>query len=78
MNWKEELIQIINKEYTNSDIEDFAEGHPDIKANEIFDFVAELSAPEQCKGCKRVSMIGMGRCLSCTRQPGLEDWYESK
>lgn len=78
MDWEEELIQIINDGCTDSDIEDFVEEHPDIKASEVFDFVAELSAPEQCKGCKRISMIGMGICLSCTRQPGLEDWYESR
>lgn len=78
MTWKDEIKLIIENGCTDSDIEDFVELHPEVNGKDIWDYASDLGAPEQCKGCKYVQLIGMGRCLSCTRQPNLEDYYESR
>lgn len=78
MDWKEEIKNIIDKGCSDSDIEDYIEEHPSLNGREVWDYIAELGAPDECKGCKRVQMIGMGLCLSCKRQPNLKDYFESR
>ena len=76
--FQKEIDKIIENGCTNSDIEDYVENHPEINGKEIWDYVSELSAPKACKGCKYIELIGMGRCLSCVRQPDLQDYYEKR
>ena len=76
--WKEDLKKIIEtKDYlTNSDIEDLTDKYPE-DAKEIWKFIYELSAPEQCKGCKYIGFYSrMYPCNCCTRQEDLKDFYE--
>ena len=78
MDWKEEIKNIVTKGCSDSDIEDYIDEHPSLNGREIWDYIAELGAPEGCKGCKYVQLIGMGHCLSCTRQANLKDYFEAR
>ena len=58
----------------NSDIRQFIQKHPDISGKKIWNYVSDYYAPEQCKGCKHVQLIGMYPCSCCSvyllpRQP---------
>ncbi len=78
MNWKEELKKIIENGCSDSDIEDFADEHPEINGKDIWDYVYEYHEPNACKGCKHIQMLGMMPCIRCKRKVQLEDYYETR
>ena len=78
MDWKEELKRIIEKGCTDSDIEDFKDEHPEIKAKDIWDYVYEYDAPNECKGCRFIQMSGMMPCIRCSRRVVVKDYYENR
>lgn len=80
MDWKEPLNKILENGCTDSNIEDFIDfinKHSDVDVNtkEIWDYVYEYNAPEECKGCKFVQLSGMMPCINCLRQNKLKDHY---
>lgn len=75
--WKEELTTLLENGCTDSDIEDFVQKHKGTDGREIWDFVGEYYAPEQCKGCKHIQMLEMYPCNVCSRNRISEDHYES-
>lgn len=78
--WEAELIMIHDKGCTDSDIEDFVNSHPDVPAQDIWEFWDAIDAPLLCKGCKHVAFVntGMYPCNRCTRSQVLIDFYERK
>lgn len=78
MNWKEDLKKILKNGCTDSDIEDFVIEHPNADEKEIWDYVFEYSAPEECKGCKHIQMSGFMPCNMCQRRVKVKDYYESR
>lgn len=78
MNWEDELKKIIENRYSDSNIEDFADEHPEVNAKEIWDYVYEYDAPDGCKGCRFIQMSGMMPCIKCTRRVKVKDYYESR
>lgn len=78
MNWEDELRKIIENGCSDSNIEDFVDEHPEIKAKEIWDYVYEYYAPDICKGCKHIQRAGMMPCIECVRRANRKDYYESK
>lgn len=80
MNWKETLNKILENGCTDSNIEDFIdfiEKHSDIDvdAKEIWNYVYEHDAPEECKGCRFIQQSGMMPCTNCSRRNKLKDYY---
>lgn len=79
--WIEDLKNLIEtkENLTDSDIEDLTDKYPD-NVKEIWQFIYELIAPEQCKGCKHIGLYGLYGsfypCNCCTRQENLKDFYE--
>ena len=80
MDWKDEVRQIVERGCTDSDIEDYIEKHPNIKGKvRIWDYVSDLNAPECCKGCKHVQLIGFSMpCTNCSRVLNSKDYYETR
>lgn len=78
MNWKEEVKQIVEKGCTDSDIEDYIEEHSNVNGKEIWNYVSELDALSECKGCKYIQMTGMNPCICCSRRVKLKDYYEAR
>lgn len=78
MFWKEELDDLLKKGCTDSDIEDFADEHPEVNGREIWDYVYEHEAPDVCKGCKHIQMSGMMPCQLCSRVVVTKDFYEPR
>lgn len=58
-NWKGELSGLLKSGCTDSDIGQFIQEHPDIAGKDIWNYVSDYYAPEQCKGCIHVQLIGM-------------------
>lgn len=77
MNWKEELNKILENGCSDSDIEDFIDEHPEINEN-IWDYVYEYDAPNECKGCKYIQYSGTFPCRNCSRRNSLQDYYKSR
>lgn len=76
--WKEDLKKLseTKENLTDSDIMDLTDKYPE-DAKEIWQFIYELSAPEQCKGCKYIGLYSrMYPCNCCIRQEDLKDFYE--
>lgn len=72
---KEKLISLIEKGCTDSDVEDFCDEN-NVSRREAFHFIAELTVPECCKGCKYIDLYpSMPPCPSCSRAK--KDFYES-
>lgn len=63
--------------YTDSTLEDIFEEN-NIPCGEAFRFIAEMSIPDRCKGCKYVSFYrSMFPCTSCKRSHPT-DYYEQE
>lgn len=78
--WKEDLKKLLEtkENLTDSDIEDLTDKYPE-DAKEIWQFIYELIAPEQCKGCKYIGLYNKTYpCNCCTKQEHLKDYYESE
>lgn len=70
---KEKLKALMENGCTDSDLEDFAEDN-NVSEGEVFQYVAELIAPECCKGCKHIQLYdSMYPCTECSR--GKKDMY---
>lgn len=78
ISWQEEIKNIVNKGCTDSDIENYIEKHSNINGKDIWDYLYELNAPKECKGCAHIQMSGMFPCNVCTRRIKLKDYYETK
>lgn len=78
MEWQDELRKLIVNGCSDSDIEDFVEEHPDVNGRDIWDFVYEYGAPNECKGCKYIQFLGMTPCIGCSRRVKVKDFYESR
>ena len=78
MDWKEKIKKIMRGGCTDSDIEDFIDEHPELDAGDIWDYVFEYDAPDACKGCRNIQMLGMFPCNYCTRRVKLKDYYEHR
>lgn len=78
--WKKDLKKLLEtkENLTDSDIEDLTDKYPE-DAKEIWQFIYELIAPEQCKGCKHIGLYdSFYPCNCCTRQEDLKDFYEGE
>ena len=69
-NWKEELSGLLKSGCT--------EEHPDIAGKDIWNYVSDYYAPEQCKGCIHVQLIGMYPCSCCSVNGTSKNYYEKK
>lgn len=76
--WREEIKNIVNKGCSDSDIEDYIKKHSNINGKDIWNYLYELNAPKECKGCVHIQMSGMFPCNVCTRKIQLKDYYETK
>ena len=76
--WKEEIKSIVEKGCSDSGIEDYIEEHPDLNGKEVWDYVYELGAPDRCKGCEFIQMVGMYPCNNCIRRSCLKDYYKRR
>ena len=66
-NMKKEIKNLLNKGCTDSDIEEFCEENK-APLKQTFRYIAELTAPKQCKGCKHIELVpSMPPCTSCCR-----------
>lgn len=64
---KEKLKALIENGCTDSDLKDFAEDN-NVNESEVFRYIAELTVPECCKGCKHVQLYNsMYPCIKCSR-----------
>lgn len=72
---KNQLTEIVKNGCTDSDIEDFIDGHPDISGRAIWNFLYEMDAPDACKGCANIQMAGTHPCTKCSRRVVLKDYY---
>ena len=43
---------------------------------EIWDYVYEHNAPEQCKGCRFIQKSDTMPCIRCSRRIKVKDYYE--
>lgn len=76
MNWKRELLDMLDSGCTDSDIEEFVDAHPDVPEKEIWYVVAEDSRPIACRGCMYVHNYGESPCNRCSRQIIVSDNYK--
>lgn len=50
--WKKEIDALLSSgTITDSDIEEYISKHPEIKGRDVWYYISELTAPEECKGC---------------------------
>ena len=75
---KEELSGLLKSGCTDSDIRQFIQKHPDIAGKDIWNYVSDYYAPEQCKGCKHVQLIGMYPCSCCSVNGTSKNYYEKR
>lgn len=78
MDWKKELLNILNNGCSDSDIEDFIIEHPTISGKDVWDFVYDTDAPEQCKGCVHIQNRGFMPCIRCSKIIQTRDYYEPR
>lgn len=76
MSWKNELNKLMEEGISDSKIEDFIESHSKINPKEIWDYVYEHNAPEQCKGCRFIQKSDIMPCIRCSRRIKVKDYYE--
>ena len=75
--WKKEIDALISPgNATDSDIEDYITNHPEIDGRDVWNYISELTVPEDCKGCLYIQKSGMYPCNVCKRQNVLADHYE--
>ena len=75
--WKKEIDALISPgNATDSDIEDYITNHPEIDGRDVWNYIPELTIPEECKGCVHIQMSGMYPCNVCKRQNVLADYYK--
>ena len=49
--WKKEIDALLSSgTITDSDIEEYISKHPEIKGRDVWYYISELTAPEECKG----------------------------
>ena len=77
-NWKEELAVLLKAGCTDSDIRQFIQEHTDIGGKAVWNYVSDYYAPEQCKGCIHVQLIGMYPCTCCSRNETSKNFYEER
>lgn len=75
MDWKEEVKKIVMGGCTDSDINEYIEGHPELNGKDVWDFVCDLRDSENCKGCIFVKIYGFGPCPNCSRRATLLDYF---
>lgn len=79
MNWKKDIEMMYKAGCTDSDIEEYIDLHfTELNGKEVWDYVYELDAPQECKGCKHIQMTGMPPCNNCSRRVKLKDYYEER
>ena len=79
LEWKKEIDTLLSSgSITDSDVEDYIRNHPEIRGKDIWNYISELTAPEECKGCVHIQMSGMYPCDVCKRQNILSDYYREK
>lgn len=76
ISWKNELNKLMEEEISDSKIEDFIELHSKTNPKEIWDYVYEHNAPEQCKGCRFIQKSDTMPCIRCSRRIKVKDYYE--
>ncbi len=74
---KKRLYEILSTGHcTDSDIMDFCDEN-NLDYGPVFHYLAVITAPEQCKGCKHVDFFSsMPPCSSCSRAG--TDRYEAE
>lgn len=80
MDWKEEIKNLIESGHcSDSDIVDYIEAHPEIHGKQVWNYVSDLSAPDACKGCEHVQLIGFSTpCTHCIRPTDYKDYYKKR
>ena len=77
LEWKKEIDVLLSSgSATDSDIEAYIENHPQIRGRDVWNYISELTVPEECKGCVYIQMSGMYPCNVCKRQNILSDYYK--
>ena len=76
--WKAELTKLLKHGCSDSDIEDFANEHPDISGKDIWDYAYEYDAPFECQGCARIQSKNTFPCTKCSRINELKDYYKER
>lgn len=72
---KEAIIKILSDGCTDSDIEDYCFNN-NLSEKDVFRFVANFNAPENCKFCKNVDCYPyIFPCSRCSRRLSV-DYYE--
>ena len=67
--WKKEIDALLSSgTITDSDIEDYISKHPEIRGRDVWYYISELTAPEECKGCVHIQMSGIYPCNVCKRR----------
>lgn len=75
--WKKEIDALLSSgTITDSDIEDYISKHPEIRGRDVWYYISELTAPEECKGCVHIQMSGIYPCNVCKRRNILSDYYK--
>lgn len=78
VDWQDDIKRMREHGCTDSDIEDYMNSNniDGIFTKYIWNYIAELSAPAECEGCKHIQMQGMYPCNNCIRQNKLKDYFE--
>lgn len=76
--WKAELTKLLKNGCSDSDIEDFANEHPDISGKDIWDYAYECDAPFECQGCDYIQSKNTFPCIKCSRINELKDYYKER
>lgn len=76
--WEAELTELLKHGCSDSDIEDFANGHPGVDGRSIWNYVYEYNAPAKCKGCDNIQLKGTFPCTKCSRVNELKDYYKER
>lgn len=72
---KEAIIKILSNGWTESDIEDYCFNN-NLSEKDVFRFVANFYAPENCRFCKNVAFYPDVFPCSCCRRRLSVDYYE--
>lgn len=79
IDWKSDIKSIHDAGCSDSDIAEYINLHfTELNAKEVWNYVYELDAPSECKGCKYIQMTGMHPCMNCSRRVKLDDYYEAR
>lgn len=75
---KEEFEKFVGETVSNEDYNVIETVYIYISGKKIWNYVSDYYAPEQCKGCKHVQLIGMYPCSCCSVNGTSKNYYEKR